>query len=184
MSFDFLEVDLSSVFEPGQAYVAVSRARTVKGLRIRACREILPQIVEDFYSSCKSYRVNCRRCLMSQKKRDTTFFPKIDVNKCISVLSIATQTQQFVLKQPFLSKDLPEGATDKIHRHVRDDCIYIHIYVYLQLFISETLHTQPLHILQQLFDPSPQCQYPQCYQSTLPTCKAIEMTCISNAAVS
>ena len=67
MSFDFLEVDLSSVFEPGQAYVAVSRARTVKGLRIRACREILPQIVEDFYSSCKSYRVNCRRCLMSQK---------------------------------------------------------------------------------------------------------------------
>ena len=44
MSFDFLEVDLSCVFEPGQAYVAVSRARTVKRLRIRACREILPQI--------------------------------------------------------------------------------------------------------------------------------------------
>ena len=45
MSFDFLEVDLSSVFEPGQAYVAVLRARTVEGLRIRACREILPKLL-------------------------------------------------------------------------------------------------------------------------------------------
>ena len=50
--FDFLEVDLSSVFEPGQACVAVSRERTVEGLQIRACQEILPQIVVDFYSSC------------------------------------------------------------------------------------------------------------------------------------
>ena len=87
MSFDFLEVDLSSVFEPGQAYVAVSRARTVEGLRIRACREILPQIpqiVVDFYSSCivKATELILEDVLMSQKKRDTTFLPKIDVNKC------------------------------------------------------------------------------------------------------
>ena len=58
---------------------------------------------------------------MSQKKRNTNFLPKIDVNKCISVPNTATETKQFVLKQPFLSRDLPEGAMDKIHRHVRDD---------------------------------------------------------------
>ena len=126
MSFDFLEVELSSVFEPGQAYVAVSRARTVEGLRIRACREILPQIpqiVVDFHSSCivKATELIVEDVLMSQRKRDTTFLPKIDVNKCISVPSTATETQQFVLKQPFLSKDLPKGAMNKIHRRVRDD---------------------------------------------------------------
>lgn len=34
MSIDFLEVDLKSVFEAGQAYVALSRARTLEGLRV------------------------------------------------------------------------------------------------------------------------------------------------------
>jgi len=34
MSIDFLEVDLRSVFEIGQAYVALSRARTLEGLRV------------------------------------------------------------------------------------------------------------------------------------------------------
>mmetsp|Transcript_74920 Transcript_74920/g.190067 ORF Transcript_74920/g.190067 Transcript_74920/m.190067 type:complete len:338 (+) Transcript_74920:1-1014(+) len=34
MSIDFLEVDLRNVFEAGQAYVALSRARTLEGLRV------------------------------------------------------------------------------------------------------------------------------------------------------
>jgi len=34
MSIDFLEVDLRNVFEAGQAYVALSRARTIEGLRV------------------------------------------------------------------------------------------------------------------------------------------------------
>jgi len=34
MSIDFLEVDLRHVFEAGQAYVALSRARTLEGLRV------------------------------------------------------------------------------------------------------------------------------------------------------
>jgi len=36
MSIDYLEVDLASVFEKGQAYVALSRARTLEGLRVAA----------------------------------------------------------------------------------------------------------------------------------------------------
>merc|ERR1719223_2064619 len=34
MSIDLLEVDLARVFEKGQAYVALSRARTLQGLRV------------------------------------------------------------------------------------------------------------------------------------------------------
>jgi len=34
MSIDFLEVDLRNAFEAGQAYVALSRARTLEGLRV------------------------------------------------------------------------------------------------------------------------------------------------------
>merc|ERR1712217_573116 len=34
MSIDYLEVDLKNVFEAGQAYVALSRARTLDGLRV------------------------------------------------------------------------------------------------------------------------------------------------------
>jgi ATP-dependent DNA helicase PIF1 len=36
MSIDYLEVDLATVFEKGQAYVALSRARTLEGLRVVA----------------------------------------------------------------------------------------------------------------------------------------------------
>merc|ERR1740139_2075127 len=34
MSIDYLEVDLRHIFEKGQAYVALSRARTLEGLRV------------------------------------------------------------------------------------------------------------------------------------------------------
>jgi len=34
MSIDFLEVDISTVFEKGQAYAALSRARSLEGLRV------------------------------------------------------------------------------------------------------------------------------------------------------
>jgi len=52
MTIDFLEVDLRNVFEAGQAYVALSRARTLEGLRVLSfdVRKIWssPKVVE-FY---------------------------------------------------------------------------------------------------------------------------------------
>jgi len=55
MSIDRLEVDLSHVFEKGQAYVALSRARTLEGLRVLGFNEkrfFTDQRVADFYRRC------------------------------------------------------------------------------------------------------------------------------------
>eukprot|EP00747_Dinoflagellata_sp_TGD_P212434 gnl/TRDRNA2_/TRDRNA2_85524_c0_seq1.p1 gnl/TRDRNA2_/TRDRNA2_85524_c0~~gnl/TRDRNA2_/TRDRNA2_85524_c0_seq1.p1 ORF type:complete len:685 (-),score=162.88 gnl/TRDRNA2_/TRDRNA2_85524_c0_seq1:78-2087(-) len=52
MSIDLLEVDLASVFEKGQAYVALSRARSLKGLRVKSfdpSRFWTDQRVVEFY---------------------------------------------------------------------------------------------------------------------------------------
>jgi len=54
MSIDYLEVDLRNVFEAGQAYVALSRARTMEGLRVMSfdpTRFWTNPKVEAFYSS-------------------------------------------------------------------------------------------------------------------------------------
>ena len=54
MAFPFLDVDLSTVFEAGQAYVAVSRATTIHGLKVSSYRERMPQVsqlVIDFYAN-------------------------------------------------------------------------------------------------------------------------------------
>ena len=54
MSIDFLEVDLRNVFEAGQAYVALSRARTLEGLQVLSFDPgkfwTSPKVVE-FYTS-------------------------------------------------------------------------------------------------------------------------------------
>ena len=126
MSFDFLEVDLSRVFEPGQAYVAVSRARTFAGLRIIACRERLPpvcQVVKDFYSSgiVDASKLNVDDVLMCTKKQDTTTLPIIRVDECVPVPSTATESLQFVINQQFSQNKLPTGAMNSIHRRVQKE---------------------------------------------------------------
>lgn len=56
MTIDYLEVNLSSAFEVGQAYVALSRARSMEGLRVMAFdRRVVrasPAVIE-FYKNLK-----------------------------------------------------------------------------------------------------------------------------------
>ena len=124
MSFDFLEVDVTQVFEPGQAYVAVSRARTVQGLRITGCRERLPavpQLVKEFYSSgvVNASEFEVDDMLMSSKKQDTITMPIISVDECVPVPSAAKESQPFMIMEKFSGNELPEGAMDSIHRRVK-----------------------------------------------------------------
>lgn len=61
MSLDFAKVNLSNVFEYGQAYVALSRVKSLAGLHLQGFRRGLvkahPKVVE-FYNSLHSVNVN------------------------------------------------------------------------------------------------------------------------------
>ena len=85
MSFPLLDVDLSSVFEAGQAYVAVSRAMTIDGLKISSYRQKMPQVcqlVVNFYANCvvMASNLNVDEVFQSEKKRDVTTLPLINID--------------------------------------------------------------------------------------------------------
>ncbi|XP_020910820.1 ATP-dependent DNA helicase pfh1 [Exaiptasia diaphana] len=124
MSFDFVEVDISSVFEPGQAYVAVSRAKTVHGLRITKLPQTMPQIsplVKEFYSSktVSADDLDVPTVLSNKKKCECNSIPFIKIDTCLPVLSPAQEPKEVHLSEE--PREIPQHCYDKIHKKVKED---------------------------------------------------------------
>ena len=104
MEFEFVEVDLSDVFDPGQAYVAVSRAKTMDGLRILGVQQNLPKtckIVDQFYREkvINVSDIKMDQFLREQKKSTTNVLQYIDINSCQKVASVASNPAEFMFTE-------------------------------------------------------------------------------------
>lgn len=76
MEFDYLEVHLDKIFGPGQGYVALSRAKTVEGLRVVGYKKKLPQVsnlVREFYDQqvIPVHALNLNTVKMQPKKSNS-----------------------------------------------------------------------------------------------------------------
>jgi hypothetical protein len=124
MEFEFVEVDLSDVFDPGQAYVAVSRAKTMDGLRILGVQQNLPKtckIVDQFYREkvINVSDINMDQFLREQKKSTTNVLQFIDINSCQKIASVVSNPAEFVFTEEHEFTTISPQCFDEINSKVR-----------------------------------------------------------------
>ena len=127
MGFDFVEVHVDKVFEPGQSYVALSRARTVEGLRVVGHIKNLPQIsplVENFYKNkvVSVQGINLDAVDIQPKRREVYVMPVLQVDKASPVPSGIPEPEEIILTQDYQEKAVPEVALKEIITRIKKEC--------------------------------------------------------------
>ena len=129
MEFEYLEVYLDKVFEPGQSYVAMSRAKTVEGLRVVGQIKNPPQIsqmVIDFYKSKVVYvqELSYDAIHIQPKKQEVYSLPPLDVTKAFPVASGIPEPEEIILHvlQDYVDKHVPEDCLKDIITRIKLEC--------------------------------------------------------------